>query len=68
MAMTVLSTIVVVAALVSVAATGAASAARIDVVPSSDLQAVLNGASDGDTVTLAPGIIAGRSGSSVSSP
>ncbi|QLH71148.1 nitrous oxide reductase family maturation protein NosD [Rhodopseudomonas palustris] len=55
MAMTVLSTIVVVAALFSVAATGAASAARIDVVPSSDLQAVLNGASDGDTVALAPG-------------
>ncbi|QDL96933.1 nitrous oxide reductase family maturation protein NosD [Rhodopseudomonas palustris] len=55
MAMTVRSMIAVAAALVSVAAAGAASAARIDVVPSSDLQAVLDGASDGDTVALTPG-------------
>ncbi|MFZ5737578.1 MAG: nitrous oxide reductase family maturation protein NosD [Pseudomonadota bacterium] len=55
MTMAVRSAIVVVAALISVAAAGAASAARIEVVPSSDLQAVLDGASDGDTVALAPG-------------
>ncbi|WP_420135618.1 nitrous oxide reductase family maturation protein NosD [Rhodopseudomonas sp.] len=44
-----------VAALLAVSACDVAYAAQIDVVPSSDLQAVLNGASDGDTVTLAPG-------------
>jgi len=36
-----------------------ASAAQIDVVPSSDLQSVLNGARDGDIVTLAPGDYSG---------
>ncbi len=44
-----------VAALLAAATCGSAFAAQIDVVPSSDLQSVLNGASDGDTVALAPG-------------
>ncbi|MBI5130571.1 MAG: nitrous oxide reductase family maturation protein NosD [Rhodopseudomonas palustris] len=33
----------------------AAFAAQIEIVPSSDLQAVLNGAGEGDVITLAPG-------------